>query len=179
LAKKSYDLLNGAHLMFKKILLSIAMVFISFLTGYATAQSYFLNTAPKGKTPEEQSVGVPVSDFQSQTQEIEEKKKQALSNQLKQELAKVPPTPAPSTPPAQPGATPSDTPGQADAAPEANQAAQGATPTGPMPAAPPATGSDQSQVYTGFQNKEQNQNAAPSGTNSNAPSSSGGWNIKY
>lgn len=179
--------------MLKKILLSIAMVFISFLTGYATAQSYFINNAPVATTISDQSNTTQNSgDFQSQTQQLEDKKKQALSDQLKQDLAKVPPTPAPSVPaPATPeGAAPEA--GQA-AAPESNQPAAAATPSaqapiqetapsGPTPAAPPATPPSQSQVYTGFQNQDKDKNSSqtpPAGTNQSAPSSSGGWNIKY
>ncbi len=175
--------------MIKRTLFSFTMIAVSFLTGYAAAQSYFLNKAPAqakqtlASAESEQSIAPP-NDFQSQTQQLEQKKNQALSDQLKQELAKVPPTPPPTnTPPAtSPEGTKPEavtTPPPSDAAPTEQGAAQAAAPpAGPAPATPPASAPSQSQVYTGFQNSDSNQPAPPA-NNSNQPAPSGGWNIKY
>lgn len=186
--------------MLKKMLLSLAMVGISFLTGYATAQSYFINNAsdlPKQTLASNQTSNqntLSPSEFQSKTEQIEEKKNQALSNQLKEELAKVPPTPQPKTPPNLASPTlpdgtspktgqeisPGSLPLESSPLPAEQPPSQASTPPGPTPAAPPAPAPSQSQVYTGFQNSDQNQNQpATPGNNSSQPSSSGGWDIKY
>ena len=62
--------------MFKKILVVIVMICISFLTGYTAAQSYFLNKEPalpqKKLTSSDLSEKntLSPSDFQSQTQQV-------------------------------------------------------------------------------------------------------------
>jgi hypothetical protein len=169
--------------MFKKILFSLTIIAIAFLTGYATAQSLITttpnSTTKPGSWPSAQ-IMTP-SDFQSQTEKLQQQKNDALTNQLKENLAKVPP-PTPPTPPPSPdqsAATP-ETPtpeGSAQAAPtttnapaEESAATAPASPTHAAPAKAPAT---QENVYTGFQNTDQNQKQP-------APvAGSGGWNIKY
>src|SRR5262249_42887983 len=132
--------------MFKKIFLSLVMICISFLTGYATAQSYFLNKTTTSSAPASNdeaqgntSNALSPNEFQNQTQQLQEKKNQALSDQLKQHLSKVPPTPPPSIPspeaaPATPEST-TPTTGQATS-PEPNRAQTGTgTGTGTEPTA--------------------------------------------
>lgn len=176
--------------MLKKLLFSIGLICIAFLTGYATAQSYFTaqpaDTA--GATPQQNAGGASPNEFQSQTQQQQDKKSQALSQQLSQELAKIPPPPPPPTPHEAAGTSggAGQTPGQADAShpgekqdkpptPTAGAEPQVVQPSGPIPATPPAQAPAQTQVYTGFQNPNENQTPAP-GQNQSSP---GGWNIQY
>lgn len=184
--------------MLKKLLLSVVLIGISFVTGYATAQSYFNNKMPAPLAVASTSNDVlSPSDFQSQTQQMQEKKNQALSDQLKEDLAKIPPTtppPPPHTPntpsagqEAAPGSNPAPgtNPSTEATAPTNQTPAQEAAPSasGAAPAAPPTTAPGQSQVYTGFQNQNQDQNQSqsptPGASQSQQPSSSDGWNIKY
>jgi cytoskeletal protein RodZ len=179
--------------MFKKIFISLSMVFIAFMTGYATAQSFFLNktpdmaannssastsAAPQGLHP------ASASEFQSKNEQLKKQKNDALDSQLKQNLSKIPPTPAP-TIPSKPSnndigtATPEiskaypDTDKNAANTITPDQPQPAATPTGPTPVAPTAPA--QNDVYTGFQN-DQNNNQAKQPGNSGSGS---GWNIKY
>lgn len=161
--------------MFKKILISIAIVLASFVTGYAAAQTFFNAKAPNA--PGQNQTVMSPSDFQNRTQQLEQQKNQGLSSQLKDTLAKtpppvLPPTPSPQTTPESGTATTGH-----EAAPQAEQpaapTAQEQAPAGPTPTAPAPAPQKNTDVYTGFQNPGQQQ--SPQQTTP----SSGGWNIKY
>jgi len=193
--------------MFKRTLLSMAMIAIAFATGYATAQTYFLNQAPAPSNTAADKSSPTSDNFQSQTQQQLDKKSQAMDNQLNQELAKIPPPPPPPPPheetpgntaaPASAGQTPesaqvpaaSTTPPKTTAPTASTPTSPDLTPSGPSPAAPPVTAPNSTQVYTGFQNSNSGPSPGPgSGSapaaNQNPPSSNsgntgGGWDIKY
>lgn len=177
--------------MFKKIFISLSMVFIAFMTGYATAQSFFVNktsevatnigasntkAAPQGFHP------MSASEFQSKNEQLKKQKTDALDSQLKQNLSKIPPTPAPTTPSklsnSDTGSTTSSDTSKASPDTDKNTTStitpgQPATPSGPASVAPAAPAP--SDVYTGFQNnQDKNQTTSP-----NDSSSGNGWNIKY
>lgn len=170
--------------MLKKLLLSTGLVGVAFLTGYATAQSYFSNPPSTTLSGDPQASEAAPTEFQSQTQQQQDKKNQALNKQLSQELAKIPPPPPPPAPHEAVGGSPEPTAeAQPAKTPEGGAASSAKTtapaaplPSGPTPAAPPITAPSQTQVYTGFQNPQENQTPAQPNSNQN---SSGGWNIQY
>lgn len=178
--------------MFKKIFISLSIVFIAFLTGYATAQSFFLNKTPETNTTGDAATGVSqdfhvmsASEFQSKNEQLQKQKNDVLDNQIKQNLSKIPPIP---TPPSTPTVSKPDSNDASSPAANTDNRSTGAgkvtvpstTPDQPTPAssdptpATPLTAPAPNDVYTGFQNDQnKSQPKQPSGGSGN------GWNIQY
>lgn len=165
------------------------MVFIAFMTGYATAQSFFLNKTPdlstnnttsNANTNPQEFHPLSASEFQNKNELLRKQRNEALDNQLKQNLAKISPTPAPTIPskPSNNETGTGNTSEKANSSIDKN-AANTITPDQPQPAATPASPAPEAptqynNVYTGFQSDQNNQTKQP-----NNAGNGSGWNIKY
>lgn len=159
--------------MLKKVCITMILIMSALLAGYASAQSFFSNPLNKTPSPKANPNVLSPAEFQAQTQRLQQQKNEALSNQLKDSLAKAQPIVPIPTPPSvstHPEVSlPSDATHQEQST--VPQATAG-NPSEPAPASKHAPApAKQDNVYTGFQNQEQNSTSSPSGDS--------GWNIKY